>query len=350
MRRLANRFALASLVALVASGFQWKAEHADRFKSVLDNISTDSLETNLKFISSDDLEGRGTPSAGLNTAARYIADHFRAAGLEPAGADGGYFQKTVWPPTGERSAPTQNVIGILPGSDPKLKDTYVLVTAHYDHLGKDPKLQGDQIFNGANDDGSGTVSVMELAKALGTMKQRPKRTIVFMTFFGEELGLRGSRYYGAHPVFPLDHTVAQINLEQIGRVDDDGLDMTGRANITGFDFSDVSKLIQMEGKEVGLNVYKNEELSDPYFAASDNQSLADVGIPSHTISVGYEFPDYHRVSDTWDKIDYRNMALVDRAVALTLISLANSEVAPKWNEADPKTARYVQAWKKLHPG
>ena len=113
----------------------------------------------------------------------------------------------------------RNVMGVIPGSDPVLKDTYVLVTAHYDHLGVKPPGEGDRIFNGANDDGSGTVSVIEIANALATLKHRPKRTLVFMTFFGEEKGEMGSRYYSKHPVLPLEKTVADVNLEQLGRTD-----------------------------------------------------------------------------------------------------------------------------------
>src|SRR6185295_12174145 len=121
----------------------------------------------------------------------------------------------------EKPVKVRNVIGLLRGSDPVLKDTYVLVTAHYDHLGMQAGNSGDNIFNGANDDGSGTVSVIELAAALTTLKERPKRSLIFMTFFGEEKGLRGSRYYGRHPVFPIEQTVADMNLEQVGRTDSD---------------------------------------------------------------------------------------------------------------------------------
>jgi Zn-dependent M28 family amino/carboxypeptidase len=114
----------------------------------------------------------------------------------------------------------RNVIGVLRGSDPALKDTFIIVSAHYDHLGINTNLEGDQIFNGANDDGSGTVSVIELATSLSTLKEKPKRSIVFMTFYGEERGLLGSTYYGKNPIFPLAKTVAAINLEHMGRTDD----------------------------------------------------------------------------------------------------------------------------------
>src|SRR5262249_12525836 len=158
----------------------------------------DSLRGHLSFIASDALEGRGTPSRGLDIAAEYIAAQFRRAGLEPVG-DEGYFQTTSLQPHGAESpVKVRNVIAALRGSDPVLKDSYVLVTAHYDHLGIRAGAD-DTIYNGANDDGSGTVSVIELAAALTSLKTRPRRSIVFMTFYGEERGLLGSRYYGQHP-------------------------------------------------------------------------------------------------------------------------------------------------------
>ena len=113
-------------------------------------------------------------------------------------------------------AKLRNVIGVVRGSDSQLQDTYILVTAHYDHLGMKPAGDGDLIYNGANDDGSGTVSVIELASAIASMHPHPRRSVVFMTVFGEEKDLLGSMYYSRHPVFPFGPTVADVNLEQIG--------------------------------------------------------------------------------------------------------------------------------------
>jgi Zn-dependent M28 family amino/carboxypeptidase len=248
----------------------------------------------------------------------------------------------------ERPVRLRNVIGLLRGSDPILKDTYVLVTAHFDHLGTRPELPGDNIFNGANDDGSGTVSVIELASALATLNRRPKRSIVFMTFFGEEKGLLGSRYYGRHPAYDIARTVADINLEQVGRTDSSEGPQLANASLTGFDYSDVGTILEAAGKLTGIKVYKHEENSDSFFARSDNQALADQGVPAHTLCTAFVYPDYHGAGDHWDKIDYPNMEKVDRMVALALIMLANSENAPKWNEANPKTARYVRAWNAHH--
>ncbi len=181
-----------------------------------------------------------------------------------------------------------NVAGLLRGSDPKLSDTYVMLTAHYDHLGT--RATGDdKIFNGANDDGSGTVSVVEIAGAMAALEKHPARSILFMTFFGEERGLVGSRYYGRHPLVPLEKTIADLNLEQLGRTDDTEGPQVGTATVTGYDFSELTGILADAGKIAGIKVYKNEQASDPYFARSDNQALADVGIPAHTLVRGLRF-------------------------------------------------------------
>lgn len=253
------------------------------------------------------------------------------------------------PAAAEKPVKLRNVIGVLRGSDPVLKDTYVLVTAHYDHIGTSAQrctpIGNDTICNGANDDGSGTVSVIELASALATMPQRPKRTLVFMAVFGEESGLLGSRYYGRHPIFPIEKTVADVNLEHVGRTDDSEGDKTGTATLTGFDYTDVGPIFQKAGELTGIKVYKHEQNSDSFFGRSDNQALADQGVPAHTLCVAFIFPDYHQAGDHWEKINYPNLAKTNRMVGLALLMMAENPNEPKWNEANPKTGRYVQAWK-----
>ena len=201
---------------------------------------------------------------------------------------------------------------------------------------------GDGIYNGANDDGSGTVSVIEIASALATLNPRPKRSLVFLTFYGEEHGLVGSRYYVEHPVVPLEKTIVDINLEQVGRTDDSDGPRVSAATVTGYDFSDVSSILRRAGQVVGVDVLKHPTKSDSYFGASDNASFARAGIPAHTISVAYAFPHYHGADDEWEKIDFANMARVDRMAALGLITIANGP-APAWNKDNPGAAPY---WKK----
>ena len=255
----------------------------------------------------------------------------------------------------------KNVVGILPGSDPSLKNTYVLITAHYDHIGttetagraanpESVQNSKDHIYNGANDDGSGTVSVIEIARALAGMRVHPKRTLVFMTFFGEERGELGSEYYVAHPLFPLSKTVADFNLEQVGRTDelDSGkiVQRLKSLSITGFDYSDVTGYLVRAGRQLGVRVYKDDQASDQYFRQSDNAAFADAGVPAHSITAAFDYPDYHGVGDDWHKIDYTNMARVDRVIALAAFEVANAARMPVWSAQNPKAAQFREARQK----
>jgi hypothetical protein len=239
-------------------------------------------------------------------------------------------------------APVKNVAGVLRGSDAALRETYVLVTAHYDHVGLKSEGDGDRVFNGANDDASGVAAVIALAQEMAA-GPRPKRTIVFMTYFGEELGLLGSRYYVRHPLFPLERTVANVNLEQLGRTEAEEGAAEKSFTLTGFSFSTVSRVLQKAGESTGVRVYDNEKYGDAFFNRSDNQALADAGVPAHTIAVAFGFPDYHQVSDEWPKMNYDNMALVTRTLALGVRALAEDPQEPAWNPENPKTKKYREA-------
>jgi Zn-dependent M28 family amino/carboxypeptidase len=251
------------------------------------------------------------------------------------------------PPPTDIPMTLRNVAGVLPGSDPTLAGTYVLITAHYDHLGKKPEGEGDLIYNGANDDASGVATVIEIASALAAAKPAPRRSVLFMTYFGEEKGLLGSRYYGRHPLVPLNKTVADLNLEHLGRTDGDTGKQVGTATMTGFGYTDITTAFEMAGKATGVKIYNPDNNSEDYFARSDNQSLADQGVPATTILTVFEFPDYHKVGDEWDKLDYNNLARVDRTIALTVMIIADDPQPPHWNEANPKTEKYIRAWREL---
>ncbi|HEY1497033.1 MAG TPA: M28 family peptidase [Candidatus Solibacter sp.] len=236
----------------------------------------------------------------------------------------------------------RNVVGLLRGSDAQLKDTYLVVTGHYDHLGVRPNPSGDSIYNGANDDASGTSSVIEIANAITAIGEKPRRSIIFMTVFGEEIGGLGARWYTGHPIFPIARTVADVNLEHLGRTDDNEGPNVGQFNLTGFDYTDIAATFAKAGAETGVKVVKHPTKSDSFFGRSDNATFADAGIPSTTLSVSYEFPDYHQPGDEWPKLDYDNLAKVDATIALGILSMANSDQAPQWNKENPKAARYIK--------
>lgn len=242
----------------------------------------------------------------------------------------------------------KNVIGILPGSDPELSKTYVLLSAHYDHVGVNPRVQGeDKIHNGANDDASGTAVLLELARAFALSGARPRRTLVFAAWFGEEKGLLGARHYSQNPVFPLKDTVANLNFEHMGRTDDvEGL-RAGRLTASGFDYTTLGGLLIAAGQETGVEAWKHERNSDAFFARSDNQAFADKGVPAITLAVAWIFPDYHRPGDHWDKLDYDNMALVTRTCAVVASRVADSVEPPLWVPQADRNARYIEAWRAL---
>jgi len=321
-------FVLAAACALAA------AQQTPYVARIASRLTANSLKADVAFLSSDALEGRATPSRGLDIAAEYIAAQFRRAGLEPAGDDG-YFQTAT---TGDDSAKVRNVIAVLRGSDPALRSTYLIVSAHYDHLG----IRDGQLYAGANDDASGTASLVEIAGALAALPTRPRRSVVFLAFFGEESDEEGSHYYTHHPVFPLARTVADLNLEQLGRTDDTEGPRIGAFSLTGFGFTNLAAFLRPAALEAGIRVV-NAPASDRYFPASDNLAFAEAGVPSTTAAVAFDFPDYHQPGDTWQKLDYRNMAKVDVALALGVYRIANSTLAPHWNALNPSTAAFIRA-------
>jgi hypothetical protein len=263
--------------------------------------------------------------------------------VKPCESDGGAAVRASvaarWDGATERPVRLRNVIGLVRGSDPHLKDTYVLVTAHYDHLGRQLSGAGDTIFNGANDDASGTASVIEIASALAALPAKPRRTLVFITFFGEELGLLGSRFYARHPVFPLDRTVAAINLEHLGRTDAEEGAKPRNLEVTGFDYTSLGGVLAEAGKETGVHVNEAGPASNSYFSRSDNYSFAEKGVPAHTVAAVYEFPDYHKVGDHWEKLDYANMARLGRTIGLAALMVAQSGSDPQWSESAPEKFR-----------
>ena len=319
--------------------------------SYLDTIQASNLKSYVTYLASDELKGRQTPSPELDKAADYIAAEFKKDGVQPGNKDS-YFQETEWTRGTATGQKVRNVIGMIPGTDPVLSKQYVIVSAHYDHLGAktvDPeKPNEDVIFNGADDDASGVAGVIQIGKALA--KEKPKRTIILMMFYGEEKGMVGSRFYVKNPVFPLKDTVANINLEQIGRTDDNEGPRVSAGSLTGFSFSSIGSTFAKIGKDMGVPVTGHPRFSAAYFSASDNIAFAGIGIPAHTICTAFDFPDYHKVGDHADKLDYENMVKIVKLTAATVWDIVNSDAKPSWNAEEPKAARYIEAAKKLTEG
>ncbi len=308
-------------------------------------ISEADVRRLLTSLADDSLEGRATGSRGSATAATLIAAEMRAIGLEPAG-DSGFFQRVPVAMTAsargvrpvlfpsfsaldsvpaERRRNAVNVIGLLRGGDPALRDSIVLIDAHYDHLGIGTPVQGDSIFNGADDDASGTVAVLEIARAMAA-GPRPRRTVVFAATTGEEVGLLGTRWYVAHPIVPISQMSANLEIEMIGRPDSLA-GGSGRGWLTGFERSTMGATFAA----AGLPIVADRRPDQQFFMRSDNIAFANEGVPAHTLSSYNMHEDYHHVTDDASRVDFVHMTAVIRAGAAATRLLADG-TAPKWNE------------------
>jgi len=245
-------------------------------------------------------------------------------------------------------ATTQNVVAVLEGSDPGLKDEYVALGAHYDHVGIGLPVNGDAIYNGADDDGSGTTALLGMAEALAKARVRPKRSVLFVWHAGEEKGLWGSRYFTSYPTLPLAKIVTQINIDMIGRSKKAGDTNPRNNDLSGPNEIYVigSKMMSTELGDLVASVnqqylkltydYRYDDPADPnrFFFRSDHYNYARHGIPIVFFFDG-EHEDYHRPGDEVSKIDFQKMENVARTIYLTLWEVANRPARPKVDKQLP---------------
>ncbi|MDQ3812221.1 MAG: M28 family peptidase [Chloroflexota bacterium] len=228
----------------------------------------------------------------------------------------------------EDAGPT-NVVAVLPGSDPKLRDSYVVFSAHMDHVGVgQPDATGDSIYNGADDDASGTSALIELAQAYAALPRRPARSLIFLAVSGEEKGLLGSRYFTDNPTIPLGRIVADINVDMIGRNASDSIVVIGQ------EFSSLGPLVQqVAGRhpELGLTVAPDLWPDEQFFFRSDHFNFARKEIPALFFFAGVH-EDYHRPSDEVEKIDTDKAARVVRLIFYTGYAIATEPEPPRWTQ------------------
>jgi hypothetical protein len=226
----------------------------------------------------------------------------------------------------------RNVVGLLQGSDPKLKDEYVIVSAHYDHLG----VVNGRTQSGADDNASGVAALLEIARAFVEGNVKPRRSILFVSFDSEEAGLLGAFYYGRNPVLPLGQAAAVLNMDMIGRNEDTPSwklspnDSVRSVNVVGTLYSpDLRRDIEQQNKGVGLLLDFKTDTDDKeeWFARSDHYVFATYGVPSVLFNTG-EHPDYHTENDTWEKLNYPKLEKITRLVFLTAAEVANQDARP----------------------
>jgi hypothetical protein len=314
----------------------------------LETIDGDDIYTYIDFLASDALFGRNAGTAGNERAVEWIADTFKRMGLEPAGDEGTYFQHFTFRPRGTKGKKSKaaNVMAVLEGADRKLKKEVIVVGAHMDHVGRKGHesnpgrlgkgSDGDIIWNGADDNASGTAGVIEIAQAFAFSRLKPSRTILFVLFNAEEHGLHGSRYYVKHPVYPLEDTVAMVNLDMIGRNSEMPVKVLGAE--TSRD-EVMKKLVQACTAEVpGVTL----DFKMRNFSGSDHGPFLNRKIPVAFFFTGLH-RDYHHTTDEVDKIDCKHAAKVSKAAFLLIHCLANRpdrvEFNPEFRTRDPGLAK-----------
>ena len=224
-----------------------------------------------------------------------------------------------------RSAP--NVVGILEGSDPRLKREYVVLSAHMDHVGVGRPVNGDSIYNGADDDASGTIAVVEAAEAFAQLQPRPKRSIIFLTVSGEEKGLWGSAYFADHPPVPVANIVADLNTDMVGRNWKDTIVAIGKEH------SDLGATLNRVGAahpELRMQPIDDIWPQESFYTRSDHYNFARKGVPILFFFNGTH-ADYHRPSDSVDKIDAEKESRIVKLVFYLGLDVANAADRPKWN-------------------
>jgi len=293
-----------------------------------------SIKPHVVKLADDRLEGRGGGYKGERMAADYIAAEFKKAGLKAVGTKG-YFQEFRFQPYHPTKAwevmTSQNVLGMIEGSDPTLKNEVVVTGAHYDGQGRTgqadptrnpaPAGSTDEIWNSANDNATSVAAIIEIARAMKATK--PKRSILFAAFGAEEHGMTGSIYYVNHPVVPIDRHVAMINLEKLGRSPEKPLTVMGVMSSKLW-----TSLVDASSASTGVKV-----ASGPIaFPDSDHYPFGSRGIPAVMVYVS-SGADAHLPSDTSDKIDFERVAQNARFAFSLLDGVANSPVRPDLNRS-----------------
>lgn len=305
-------------------------KNKDRVKEMMENLSKDELIKHLTIIAGDEMEGRKTGEAGQKMAANYLRNFYKKLEIEALPGTDDYFQKVPSEAMKRMFSPklndSENVVAYIKGSEKP--DEYIVISAHYDHVG----ITNGEIYNGADDNGSGTTALLEMARMLQIAYKngnKPKRSIVFLHCTGEEYGLHGSRYFVNSKIIPLENIVADLNVDMIGRRDfvyeknkKDYIYLVGSDKLST-ELHDISEAMNKKYTNLTLDyTYNAEKHPEMIYYRSDHYNFAKFNIPVIFYYSG-EHADYHKPTDTVDKIDFDQMLKRTQLIFVTAWELAN---------------------------
>ena len=323
----------ATLISCTSTQPISQAKYEKELTKYSEKISEAELKKNLYIIAGPEMEGRNAASAGEIKAGNYISNYYKELGIN--GPNNNYFQLIPEGTFPRIKGEMRNVMGFIQGSEKP--EEILVISAHYDHEG----IKNGKLYAGADDDGSGTVGVMEVARIFREAEKkgiRPKRSILFLHVSGEEKGLLGSKYYSDHPIFPLANTIADINIDMIGRIDyEHNKDTKDFLYVIGSNMlsTDLYNAVKKANQDLGINLdYRYDDPNDPnrFYYRSDHYNFAKHNVPSVFFFNGVH-DDYHQPGDTPDKIEYD---LLKRRTQLTFNTawiLANAENRPVVDKA-----------------
>jgi hypothetical protein len=323
LRNAAQRAGASAVVYVLDA--PWTADSVARYAQIAQNPAR-TLGSELaypQFFVTREAAGRVFQAAGLSMDAQLRAGEglTRPVPLSGVTVNAGLPMQTL----DEGRAP--NVVAILRGSDPALRDEYVVLSAHMDHVGVGTPVDGDSIYNGADDDASGTTGLLEIAQAMAQLGVRPRRSVVFLHVSGEEKGLIGSQWYSDHPTLPLAQIVANVNVDMIGRNAADSVVVIGKDYST---LGDVANRLNGEHAELGLTLSDDLWPEERFFFRSDHFNFARKEVPAIFFFSGTH-PDYHRPSDEVEKIDTDKAARIARMIFYLVFDVANDPQRPRWD-------------------
>lgn len=308
----------------------------------INTITADDLKTHLQIVASDEMEGRQTGSIGQKKAGEYLINQYKANTVSfPKGATD-YYQRIpasfLNAIRNDNLPDSENIWAYIEGKEKP--NEVIVISAHYDHIG----INNGEVYNGADDDGSGTVALLEIAQAFAQAKAAgngPKRSILFLHVTGEEHGLLGSKYYSENPLFPLSNTITDVNIDMIGRHDAFHTDSSNYVYVIGSNYlsTDLFNICELANKNyVNLFLdYKFNNINDPnrFYYRSDHYNFAKNGIPSVFLFNG-EHADYHKATDEVDKIEFDALAKRTQFAFAIAWELANRENRPVVDKSGKK--------------
>ncbi len=330
------------LVALMGCGanHQKNVDNANVMEYA-QTITAQDLKDHLYTFAGDNFQGREAGEPGQKKAAEYLKANYKKMDIASPLGDDDYFQEVPASAFRKDGKPSENVLAFIKGTEKP--EEVLVISSHYDHLGMDD--QGN-VYNGADDDGSGTVAVLEIAQAFANARKdgyAPKRTILFLNNTGEEKGLIGSKYYTDHPVFPMNQTITDLNIDMIGRTDvahqgnDNYVYLIGSSMLSN-ELHDISEKVNSEYINLDLD-YKYDDPNDPnrFYYRSDHYNFAKHNVPIIFYFNGVH-ADYHKITDTPDKIQYDLLAKRAQLIFLTAWAIANGDHRPALNSKEEEKA------------